>query len=1169
MGLHVTVREANGSTQVLVRPAEGAVSEPCGTSLPFTSPLSITDFDDLRFYLEDYAALPVGEYAVRGERVERERLSSWGEALFASIFGGDPDRSEACREAQEAADRREPVEFEIRSNDAKFLALPWELMKAPGHHEPIALGVNSFDRSLVTAKPARQFASTEEGFRVLMVIARPDGISDVPFQAVARPLFQRLEQTNGGVRIEVLRPPSFQEFRQRLKAAQKSGKPYHAVHFDGHGIFGQSNFSKPQGHVLFESRNGRAEAISARDFSAAVTAGGVPLVILNACQSGKIETADSAAGPRASIATRLLADGAASVVAMSHIVYVAAAAEFMTVFYRALFNGRSVSEAVTEGRKALSLEQNRLRPSLKGRMPLQDWMVPVHYARSVLRLPQGETKPAPASAAGETAAKVLGAAQIGEGHAADDLAAEDGVFFGRDAEFFILERAIHTHGLAIIHGVGGTGKTELAKAFARWQQISGGLADPRLVFFHEFLPGRPTFGLDAILGEMLERIGKTELYLQASDTKTRAKLVLKELTRARSLLIWDNFETVASMPEPGQATPPLDEAKKAELKWFIGELRKSKSALLITSRSEERWLSGPEVFVRCEVGGLRERDALQYADHLLAPHAQASARRAAEPTAFKELIDNLGGHPLSLKLILPRLSEASPSALLAELKSQAALPAGFGATEGRLKSLGASIHYSFRHLPEEDQRRLVILSLFEKVVSANILGTMKNVPAQFQGPDPNAWAALLDQLSDLGLLTSIGGALYFLHPALPRYLGALWQSQAEAVTDVSAEREAALRSLIGAAAIFAVYLKKQVDAGEAWMALAQIATLRPSLSAFLAAALERDLFTDAQALIQALDEYWDVAGLAFEAAAWCDQVIKATEPHPGQAPEIETPAHDLWLFVRGADAIRALGAGDLARAEEIYHGIEASFKRRDGEKAKRCLAFAFHQLGRVAQARGRHDEAEGWYQKSLAIEQALGNQPGIATSFHQLGMVAQDRGRHEEAEAWYKKSLVIEQALGDQPGIASSYHQLGIAALELGRLDEAEGWYKNSLTILEALSNQPGLAASYHQLGRIAQARGHYDEAEGWYKRSLAIKAALDNQPGLATSYHELGMVAQDRGRLDEAEGWYEKSLAIYEAMGEVPNKTIVLNSLLRLKVVQGESGRRPSYWSKLRRTFT
>ena len=116
------------------------------------------------------------------------------------------------------------------------------------------------------------------------------------------------------------------------------------------------------------------------------------------------------------------------------------------------------------------------------------------------------------------------------------------------------------------------------------------------------------------------------------------------LRQHRGLLIWDNFETVASMPEPGQATPPLDEAKKAELLWFIGELRKSKSALLITSRSEERWLGGPESFVRCEVGGLSERDALQYADHLLAPHAQASARRAAEPERLQRA-DRLSGRP--------------------------------------------------------------------------------------------------------------------------------------------------------------------------------------------------------------------------------------------------------------------------------------------------------------------------------------------------------------------------------------------------------------------------------------------------------------------------------------------------------------------------------------------
>ena len=71
----------------------------------------------------------------------------------------------------------------------------------------------------------------------------------------------------------------------------------------------------------------------------------------------------------------------------------------------------------------------------------------------------------------------------------------------------------------------------------------------------------------------------------------------------------------------------------------------------------------------------------------------------------------------------------------------------------------------------------------------------------------------------------------------------------------------------------------------------------------------------------------------------------------------------------------------------------------------------------------------------------------MATTYHQLGMTAQDRGRLDEAEDWYRKSLAIKEELGDRPGMARSYHQLGMTAQDRGRLDEAEDWYRKSLTI--------------------------------------------------------------------------------------------------------------------------
>lgn len=58
------------------------------------------------------------------------------------------------------------------------------------------------------------------------------------------------------------------------------------------------------------------------------------VVVLNACQSGAVGKQLEAA-----VATRLLQDGAASVVAMAYNVYAVAAAEFMAAFYERLFAG--------------------------------------------------------------------------------------------------------------------------------------------------------------------------------------------------------------------------------------------------------------------------------------------------------------------------------------------------------------------------------------------------------------------------------------------------------------------------------------------------------------------------------------------------------------------------------------------------------------------------------------------------------------------------------------------------------------------------------------------------------------------------------------------------------------------------------------------------------------
>ena len=97
------------------------------------------------------------------------------------------------------------------------------------------------------------------------------------------------------------------------------------------------------------------------------------------------------------------------------------------------------------------------------------------------------------------------------------------------------------------------------------------------------------------------------------------------LAQQRLLLIWDNFESVRSMPDPTGATPPLDEAGCGEVKGFLVRLaaNRMRSVVIITSRTAEDWL-GP--VRRIDVGGLARDEAAQYAGELLAPYPAAAPR---------------------------------------------------------------------------------------------------------------------------------------------------------------------------------------------------------------------------------------------------------------------------------------------------------------------------------------------------------------------------------------------------------------------------------------------------------------------------------------------------------------------------------------------------------------
>ena len=100
------------------------------------------------------------------------------------------------------------------------------------------------------------------------------------------------------------------------------------------------------------------------------------------------------------------------------------------------------------------------------------------------------------------------------------------------------------------------------------------------------------------------------------------------------------------------------------------------------------------------------------------------------------------------------------------------------------------------------------------------------------------------------------------------------------------------------------------------------------------------------------------------------------------------------------------------------------------------MASTYHQLGITAQDRGRLDEADDWYRKSLTIKEELGNLPGMALTYGQLGLLAEDRQQPRQALDWIIRCVTLfdqfpHPATGPGPEhLARLTRQLGMPALE-------------------------------------------------------------------------------------------------------------------------------------------
>jgi tetratricopeptide (TPR) repeat protein len=1140
--------------------------------------LAPAESERIRWYLEDYLQFDEEPAPTIAAGIE-EFMSERGAALFRSIF----EASESARQLWAMVAPRLPeTRIEIVTGIAEATAIPWELIRNPHTRTWLALSAQAFVRAQRDAPPVLAPQATADKVRILLVICRPQREQDVPFRSVAAGLVKRLNaDARDAFDLDVLRPPTFEQFDRVLRRAREDGKPYHIVHFDGHGVYAdpenltdagkvlssltlKAEPSGPRGFLMFEDPDSASngEFVDGFRIGALLRDAAVPLLILNACQSAFAEAPakpDEGASAETrdeieaygSLAQAVMEAGASGVVAMRYSVYVVTAAQFVAELYSALARGCALGEAASTARQNLAAQPDR-KVAFEPR-PLQDWCVPVVWERAPLRLwPEqaGGSLFKPSDGGG--AATVLLDPKLPQ---RPDLG-----FFGRDETLYALDRAFDTNSIVLLQAYAGSGKTATAAEFARWYAQTGGVDGAEVlqaaVLFSSFERHLPLARVLDKIGEMFGPIlDQSGIQWDAIiDPSQRREVALQLLAQIPVLWIWDNVEPVAGFPSGSLSEWSADEQR--ELRDFLSAARDTKVKFLLTSRrSEQAWLG--ELPRRVLVPPMPMQERLQLAGALVSQRG----RRIAELPDLTELLRFTQGNPLT---ILVTIGEA----LRTEIKSSDQLTSFVSALrrgakiftddteQGRSSSLSASLSYGFEAAFSDDERKVLsLLHLFQGFINVDALRYMGEPKADWcldvaRGLTRERGVELLDRAAEVGLLTSYGAGYYSIHPALPWFFHEHFDRSFSA-------REASRRAFAEAMAVLGNFYHDEYAVGRRNV-LPLLAAEEDNLIAALRLARAHGWWHNIVLVMQGMSLLYSRTG---RGPAWRQLVETIVPDFVDQVTDDALPGRERqWGTVTIYRIHLAREARDWTEAERllrkrILHArkdVDAALAAADMNNSEqrfivRNLAAILHELGEVQRKNGDVASVES-FREAFDIAGQIGDSAGQASCALNLGSVYQDvAGLRDlpEAEFWYKQGLDLA-GVDDMLLRAKNLAQLGSVAYEkyvearsarqpiealLGHLNEAEAKCHDALRIYPE-TDIIGRGQVHYLLGNIYSSSGDIERALLHYRHDIRHCEQAGDIYGAGQTRFNTAVALMNFDRLIDAQTYAQAALENFQLFG-------------------------------------
>jgi tetratricopeptide (TPR) repeat protein len=1098
--------------------------------IDITPPFDDQQEQDLEWYFEEHLKFPFTNQ-VKFKQIG-DSIKDYGENLFEQVFG----QRRAYADYQAVLAEQPSIEI---IGSAAFHSLHWEALKDPDMAEPLAVRFN-LTRQPISIDTQRQPISNQSTpiLRVLLVTSRPNGKHDVAYRTISQPLLAAVQNSQLPVQIDLLRPATYQALIQHLENCTKG--TYHILHFDVHGSvldyaslqqgaatgayffdqhYGTTKLEPYNGEKAFLFLNGddnKAQPIEATDLKVLLARHGIPVVVLNACQSAKQSTQQECLG------SLLMQAGIQGVVAMAYSVTVSAATLFVKTLYEELLKHQDFNAATRRARFELHQDKNR-NAYHNQVIALEDWLLPVSYQHKPIKLALRAFYAEEEANWYEQQTKQYQPPHTSYG------------FVGRDLDVLDIEKRLAKHNLLLIQGMGGAGKTTLLHHLMNWWQVTHFVEQVFYFGYDEKAYTRQQI-LHSIARQLFSEKDYAFRFQSLSETAQQAKLV-QELRAQRHCLVLDNLESItgAALSIPHSLTAN----EQAEVKAFLHALIGGHTRVLLGSRGEEAWLQCPAA--PYHLAGLDAEAASLLANKILERNNALHYRNGEHQQDLSTLLKLLAGFPLALEVVLANTKSQTPKQILQAL--QTGDERIDFASDDKTQSILRCIDYSHSALSANAQQLLLCLAPFKGVLYLPLLERYsEKLQAQpaLANLEFTDWQTVLAELQNWGLISPHEMNGYFsLQPTLSYFLNHRLRQD-----------ETSLQ------AIHCAFQQDYDVWGNQLYHLMQSKDPQEKQISYRCTELEYENLVHALQLALtaqvsvfypyfALSLYMDSQQEQQQCLELGEQVLQRLESYPqtllqGQlgyefAGVIYDIAKQQFLLKHYTEAEKSyLKALSIWQANKNFE--ESIIKKQN--------AGIYHQLGMVVHAQRQWQQAHDYYQLALQISIEFNDLYKQAITYHQLGCVAQAQNQWQQAHDYYQQSLQINIKLKDSYNQASTYHQLGNMALEQKQWQQARDYYHLALQISIEFKDHCNQAKIYSQLGSLAQQQNQWQQAHDYCQLALQISIEFKDHYGLAKTYHQLGMMEHKQNQWQEAQNYYLKALTGLVEFQDEYNRDITLRNL-------------------------